>query len=294
MLLLEAGDEKDKGPFLTVVIRTCQRPAALKRAILSVVQQTCTDIEIVFIVDREKKGRWAADKALHEHRDRVDGTLVYILDDDCMLIEPTFVAELKKFWHDAEQPDVMMVRSFRPQIKPHRLPHDDVWMWSDLLRMSTTNCLCYAIRNELWKEHIHMYGDKPAAGDWHFLGAVRDSGALFAWLDLLVAKTCQIGAGVHFERCGPDWFEGVAEEFEIEEVAPDDWRLRMYRWDQMPRKWLREPPKEPKAPGVLTKPRIILRHPGQLQARTKDVAQLPPQRSQPRDPAPHVLDRRRK
>lgn len=225
-------------PFLTIVTRACNRPKALEHAVLSVVQQTCKDVEQIFIVDREQAGRWAADKSLNDNVDRVDGELVYILDDDCFLNNLEMVAQVKDFYERYRKPDVVMMRSLRPQIKPHILPHAWVWGHSEILRMSTTNCLCYAIKRDVWKEHIWNFGEKHAGGDWHFLESVRDSGASFGWMDIQVAQTGQIGSGIKFEAVAPGWFERVVQKYRVEEIAPDDWRLRLWTWTQFPRKWI--------------------------------------------------------
>lgn len=202
----------------------------LKKGILSVMEQTDQDIEHIFLVDREKVGIWEANQVMDRFKDQADGQYVYILDDDCRLIEPAFVATLRDFCEKNDFPDVIMVRSVRRQLAPPLLPKPHVWGDHEALRISTTNSLCYVAKNALWKEHIYRYGQK-AAGDWFFLKSMRDSGASFGWLDLCVAETMQLGRGVRFEDVEGDWFGPVAQEFGIEEVARDDWRLRLWQAD---------------------------------------------------------------
>jgi hypothetical protein len=161
----------------------------LTKCIRSVVGQTDHDIEHVFLVDYAKRGRWEADKALNAFKNRVTGRYVYILDDDCRLIEPAFVATVRDFCEKNDFPDVVMVRSVRRQLAPNLLPNPDVWGDPKKLRLATTNCLCYVIENQVWKEHIWAFGSVHAAGDWVFLGEVRNAGASFGWLDLCVAET---------------------------------------------------------------------------------------------------------
>ncbi|MHA2069645.1 MAG: glycosyltransferase family 2 protein, partial [Candidatus Thorarchaeota archaeon] len=73
--------------FLTIVTRCCQRPKMLSENIQSVIDQTCHDVEQVFIVDHTRQGIHVADRALALNKDRVEGEYVYILDDDCQLID---------------------------------------------------------------------------------------------------------------------------------------------------------------------------------------------------------------
>jgi hypothetical protein len=48
--------------------------------IQSVIDQTCHDVEQVFIVDHTRQGIHVADRALALNKDRVEGEYVYILD----------------------------------------------------------------------------------------------------------------------------------------------------------------------------------------------------------------------
>lgn len=218
--------------FLTIVTRCCKRPKMLTSNIESVLFQTDQDVEQVFIVDHKQAGILRANISLAQNKHRVDGDYVYILDDDTRLFDKGFVARLKRA--AKESPDIIMVKSSRPQFAPHVLPKPFVWNCPERLALTSTNCLCYIVRRQPWLDHIEAFGE-PAAGDWHFLKAVRDSGASFAWIDLVVAETQQLGRGRLFEKCGKNWFQQVAREFELTEVAPDDWRLLPHANPQRPK-----------------------------------------------------------
>ena len=86
-------------PFLSIVTRCCRRPVQLTRCIESVVNQTCHDIEQVFLVDkigrhRENPILWA-NKQLERYADRVDGEYVYVLDDDGQLADNNVIYEIR-------------------------------------------------------------------------------------------------------------------------------------------------------------------------------------------------------
>jgi hypothetical protein len=125
-----------------------------------------------------------------------------------------------------DNPDVVMVRSRRPQMRIDELP--TVWERRDLLKKRTTNCLCYVVHQIWYYTHISSFGE-PVCGDWHFLNRLLEHRTEFTWLDRFVAETQQLGRGRKFEKCGRDWFDKVAQEYGIEEVSPGDWRLRLWQ-----------------------------------------------------------------
>ena len=153
-----------------------------------------------------RKGIQAADQALNENKHRVTGRYVYILDDDCILTDPEFIASVRDV-AEAEAPGVIMVKSKRPPGPPSRRPLVPLKeVWRGKLRHGSTNCLCYVIRADLWKEHIHMFGAKPWGGDWWFLEAVLETRPTVYWLDQIVADCRQLGRGRIFEQVKPGWF----------------------------------------------------------------------------------------
>jgi len=235
-------------PFLTIVTRCCRRPLLLTNNVFSVLGQNDRDLEQIFVVDKHKRGVYWANRNLAEQVHRIAGEWVYILDDDCRLTSPGFVTLLK----DAarQEPDVIMVKSSRPQIAPHTLPKADVWGHADRFRAACCNCLCYAVRADLWREHISAFG-RAAGGDWGFLEKLLYHNVKFAWADKVVAQTQQLGRGKLFEDCGKSWFADFVNSFGVELLnASDDWRLQLYRWGTLPRKYRRsfEEPEKHKEP----------------------------------------------
>jgi hypothetical protein len=215
-------------PFLSIVTRCCRRPAHLGRNVESVLAQSDWDLEQCFYVDGESRGIFWANKTLELiFSRRVRGRYVYILDDDTRLLSDRFVARLKAA--AASEPEVIMVRSHRPQINPHTLP--TAWGDPKALSLTSANCLCYVVRADVWREHIDAFGRRAAGAGW-FMLRLRDRAQRFEWLDLLAAETMQIGKGAHFENCRPGWFQGLANRYGFERIAPGDWRLRLYLRDR--------------------------------------------------------------
>lgn len=206
-------------PLVTFVTRCCKRPKMLEKCVMSCEVQTDSDWEQLFIIDREGHGnvRWPNER-LDQFKHYVRGKWVYILDDDCMLTEPTFVAEVRR---SASQADIVMVRSTRPQKAPTLLPPDSCWGSRKRLK-GAVNCLTYVVARELWQYHIAAFrGD---AGSWTFMQAMLEANAKLAWLDLVVAETQQLGRGHRFEDCGEGWWERFIEGRSVIEVEEDVWR----------------------------------------------------------------------
>ena len=212
-------------PFLSIVTRCCRRPDFLTRNIASIKGQTDQDVEQVYIVDKDQRGRYWANQEFANHVHRVDGEYVFILDDDCRLTSYEFVAKVRE--GSKSNPDVIMVQTSRPQLKPRKLPRDDVWGKYAELHIHTTNCLCYVIKHDIWTHFIVEYG-YPSAGDWHFLQAVIRNTSDFVWVEGVMSETMQLGRGHKFEKCEKEWWGGVVGEQGIEDVGDGDWRLRLW------------------------------------------------------------------
>lgn len=217
---------------MTIVTRCCRRPKMLAANIRSVLAQTDGDIEQVFIVDAQRRGKAWANQQVPRAAHRVDGAYVYILDDDCKLISADFVAKLRKAVRRHKNPGVVMVKSRRPQFAPKLLPRADAWGKVGKLRLGATNCLCYVVRADLWKEEIRHWATRAAA-DWSFLKALLKHRSEFAWLDLVVAETQQVawlaGREKSFEKCGGDWWKRTAKQFGVVHLGGGDWRLPLWK-----------------------------------------------------------------
>jgi len=216
-------------PFITFITRCCYRPKMMGVAIHSALSQTDRDFEIILIPDMKKRGVKWANKQFAKNVDRVDGEYVYTLDDDSKIVYPKLIARLKSI---KSKPGIIMVKCHRPQISPHILPKPYVWGQRDKLRVATTNGGCFIVRSDIWKKYSYAYGI-PGSGDWNFLSVVnRDKSIKFHWVDVIAKEPQQLGRGKKFEKCKKDWLKTVVKEFGFVEVAPGDWRLQGYDWNE--------------------------------------------------------------
>lgn len=156
-------------PFLTVVTRCFKRPLLLQANIKSLKAQTDRDYEQVFIVDRVGKGLAAADKVLNEYKELNNGQYVLVLDDDDMILEPTFIATIKKI-AKSKNPDVMIWRGRFGKGYLTDLPPKDT-NWGKTIVRAKIGSFNYAIKNELYKQYIHVC-KTGVAGDYDFLKKV--------------------------------------------------------------------------------------------------------------------------
>jgi len=200
-----------------------------------VIGQTCHDIEHVFLVDRsgehpEGNILWA-NRQLAQYKERVVGRYVFILDDDGMLVDKTFVARLKAHAAEMGYPDAILLRS-RPSAGK-KLPPDSVWdidweMWERPDRWQG-HAYSWAVSNNWWQATIAAFG-APRGGDWHFGTALIESGAEIVRLHgVYSAQSMQRGYGRKFEDCPPDWFERVMQQVDGENLGANDWRLRLWQ-----------------------------------------------------------------
>jgi glycosyltransferase involved in cell wall biosynthesis len=201
----------------------------LTKALNSVLAQTCKSIEVIFIIDNQKRGVKWANKQFAANIHRVDGEYVYTLDDDSFLPSKQFVARLRQFARAKDNPAVIMVKGRRPQLKPNILPKPSVWGRRAKLRVTTTNGACFVVRQDAWKKHVAAYGNR-GSGDWNFLSALKSDGGLnFTWFDFVAKETQQLGRGRKFESCKPGWWGRAVKKFKIEQVSKGDWRLQLWK-----------------------------------------------------------------
>ena len=213
--------------LMTIVTRCCMRPAYLAANIQSLKRQTRRGFEQIFIVDKRRTGIKLANESLYRNKNRIDGQYVYILDDDCEVINDQFIELFEKFIDKNSEPDIVMVKSLRPRghPSPQRIfPHYRIW--GKRPEFETTNGLCYVVKARLWKNHISEFG-RASSGDWWFLSSMLGIEPRLSWMNELIAESKQLGRGElrSFEKCGTDWFSSVAKSEGLTEVTPGDWRF---------------------------------------------------------------------
>lgn len=233
-------------PFLTIVIRTCRRPRYLANCICSILAQTCQHIEIVFLVDqtgshREGNILWA-NRQFKRYVDRVDGQYAFILDDDGVLASTNFVEELKRLVAGRKRrkvriPDAILVRSLSPDYdgEIQFLPPDEVWnvAWERGIRPRQWSGHSYntVVNAKWWGFVADCWYNCRRGGDWHFSKKLlfRPDVVVLRLQGITSARSTMRGLGQAFEKCRPDWWQRIVEQFGIEELETDDWRLRLWR-----------------------------------------------------------------
>lgn len=199
----------------------------LTKALRSALSQTCTDFEIIFIVDMQKRGVGWANEQFGKNIHRIQGEYVYTLDDDTFLPQTTLIQNIKRI----AGPHVIMVRGKRPQLSPNILPKDSVWRHREKLKVATTNGACYIAKAECWRKYANRYGAK-AAGDWNFLKMLKQDMSLsFYWFDFIAKETQQLGRGKKFEDVGKNWWKGIVKAFQVEHNQ-DGFHMPVYLWSK--------------------------------------------------------------
>jgi hypothetical protein len=219
--------------FLSIVTRCCRRPKALTRNIESVLSQTSRDWEQLLFVDRagihdEDPILWA-NAQLERYKDCLRGEYIYILDDDRWFEVPDAISDIKRCAFFG--PDVLLVKARETQLDnmDYVYPADDIWEvnWEAGKRPEKwSGCgACVIVKREIWQDHVHYYQHAPG-GDWHFINSLIQAGRSFARLNLIVANSAGRGCGVLFEKCPPDWFEGIRDRYQPQHIRDEVWRLR--------------------------------------------------------------------
>jgi len=172
----------DNKPFLTVVTRCFKRPLLLRENVKSLKSQTDPDYEQIFIIDRKGKGLAAADRVLDEYKDLNTGQYILVLDDDDMVLESEFIATVKEVAKDKD-PDVIIWRGRFGKGYQTDLPPKDT-NWGKTIVKAKIGSFNYAIKNELYKKHIHVC-KTGVAGDFDFLKKVLNQcpPQKVVWLD---------------------------------------------------------------------------------------------------------------
>lgn len=214
-------------PFLTILTRCCKRPRMLAKNIASVREQTDKDIEQVFVIDRYARGRLWANQHMEECKKYVRGQYVYILDDDCRLIHPNFVEQVKKAVKK-KSVDVVMVQCSRPQIRPKVLPRREGWGKPKKICGKQVNCLCYVIKRELWNTTIRYFGT-GVSGAGRFFDALMKFSPTMAWVHIIVAETMQLGRDGGFEKVQPEWPDLIVRQHHMQFMGEDVWAIQHWR-----------------------------------------------------------------
>ena len=170
-------------PFFSFVTRCYKRPAQLLRCLESIQQQTDPDYENVIIVDPVGVGVAAANGFFFQHRRRVHGQYIYLIDDDDVVVEPTLVATVKEIAAEHDWPDMIM---FRVQHANGILP--DARVWGKKPIGGAIGGSAYVVRADVWQRHIIRFGERGIyAGDFDFIQTLFERGYRAFWCDAIIA-----------------------------------------------------------------------------------------------------------
>jgi hypothetical protein len=183
----------------------------------------------LFLVDQYGRGLKWANQQFERHADVPQGKYVYHLDDDGYMYDLGFVAHLKRFAHNADEPDVILVRSQR---KRDLLPPPEVWEmgWEHGERPAfwIGSGYCFVVKRELWQANVWRYyqGQDEAwysGGDWHFMSGLAQLNINISRLDVRAGSGER--ARCEFENRNGDWLDMFSDSQYIQ-LGEDVWRLR--------------------------------------------------------------------
>jgi len=160
----------------------------------SLMHQTSDNFEQVLVVDESEngQGRAYANKAFNINKGKytINGQYVMILDDDDKLINNTLIEDLEKII-DAEKSDMVIWRGHVDGLG--NLPPDNLWMKEPLCGKIAS--FCFAIKKQLWDEHISEFEKDIRVGDYIFIKSIFKNSRKVSWLDNVYADTQRVSQG---------------------------------------------------------------------------------------------------
>jgi len=182
-------------PFLSIVIRTCKRPKALKRCLDSLVKQDDQDFEITILRDEIGRGvAWANGMMAERDWSGLNGRYVYLLDDDNEMGSGA-IGSIKKAMLDC---DMLICRINRLGTKCQRnirlrlWPEEDYWMKQPQFRHIDIGCV--VLRFDLFvkavKHFTHRY-----EGDFDFISEAYFLAENVNWLNIPIMNYSIVSGG---------------------------------------------------------------------------------------------------
>ena len=162
----------------------------------SLFAQTDTDFEHIMLIDEIGMGIPQTHFWIVEEKKRPKGQYILILDDDELIDDQEFIANMKRIAkkHD---PDIIMFRNDRMGFV---IPTND--RWGRRPECGYVGMACFAVKAEPWRLHIEAINKLHNAGDFTFLDALFEAGHSAYWHDKIVTKAQQIGGGRVGEAVG--------------------------------------------------------------------------------------------
>lgn len=183
---LRAGRELDAGCalMLTIVTPTYKRPIGLKMCKASVKGQHRTkEIQHLIVPDKIGKGVDGMYRDLPQINDQIQGTWVYVLSDDDVLVYPRIIDIIEHVEREAPLAQCIMVKMF---CAGRILPYP--WQAPPVCGLVTLSN--WIVRKEV---HVaHPFGQRYE-GDYDQIASIYAAGIPTAWVDVVVAAS-QSGA----------------------------------------------------------------------------------------------------
>jgi len=162
-----------------------KRPRMLQICVDSIKAQTSNDYIHILHRDDETKngyGLFLANQSFTKVSP-IDAQYVMVLDDDDMLVDLNFVKRFRK-----------IVKKYNPEIVFFKgkivgkktLPKKQ--HWDGKPRRSWIASFCFAVKLDVWKKYIHLWGEKKC-GDYYFISACYKGTKNHFWFDRSIART---------------------------------------------------------------------------------------------------------
>jgi len=155
----------------------------LERNLVSFQCQTDHDFEHITIPDNQDRGLLWANEQIHKNAHKTNGQFIFVIDDDDHLICSTFIEDLKILLNnfDSKIPNAIICKGIiDEQIFPK--------VWKEKPTRGEIGSPNFIIDNKTFCNFSHHWGTKRA-GDFLFIDAIWNSGAIFYWWNKLIFNT---------------------------------------------------------------------------------------------------------
>lgn len=167
------------------------RPNMLRDCIDSIKGQSCNDYTHLLIKDDVGIGVGGANKLLQDVN-IPSVQYVMVLDDDDILISPSFVGDFVSFVKN--KPDVVIMKGIVGYNGV--LPSDKAWQKPP--KRGGIGSFCFAVCKVLWEQNISVWGGTDSfavMGDFSFINKCFHEATTIYWMDKVVAATQRISRG---------------------------------------------------------------------------------------------------
>jgi len=175
--------------FLTVVTRKHpKRPNLYLQNMESLLRQTDRDFYHMVLLDKIGKGVAFANKSLYVNSPAITSDYVFILDDDNVLINDSFVADIKAIVKE-HAPDVIIIKGTR---KNKVYPTDVVW--KNKPQFAHIDMANFVVTKEVYQKHASKFCINQGA-DYNFITDVFKQNYKIFWQDKIYSTALAVSYG---------------------------------------------------------------------------------------------------